>query len=159
MLVKKLKVSITAYWISCIIVFFMIGSTEIINVDFQFGKSLLEGFLLVSYLIFLGVFFYAYPIALFTELLIKKLPESKKAFKFIVYIFFGLLFAVIFIFFLFGMSFFSILVFVIYFIVDELLLKNKDSLTYKITTRSSYVIFVIILGLFSYKFLIESLSF
>lgn len=56
------------------------------------------------------------------------------------------MFAIIFIFLLFGMSFFSILVAFLYFIVDEFLLKDKESRIYQITLRTSYIIFVIFWG-------------
>ncbi|MBP1082405.1 hypothetical protein JOC74_002908 [Bacillus capparidis] len=56
MLLHKLKVSIATYWISCFIVFFIISPTEFVNTDFHSSKSILESFLLVSYVMFFGVF-------------------------------------------------------------------------------------------------------
>ncbi|RDW17717.1 hypothetical protein CWR45_10290 [Oceanobacillus chungangensis] len=59
MLKYKFNASIITYWISCFIVFYTVTYFGIFNTDFQSTESVTGSFLIVAYLIFLGIFFFS----------------------------------------------------------------------------------------------------
>ncbi|MGM7702984.1 hypothetical protein ACSVDE_14735 [Pseudalkalibacillus sp. Hm43] len=145
MILKKLNASIVTYWISCIVVFLMLSPTEFVLTDFQDMNSVINSFSLFSYVIFLGVFLYAYPVGIVAELILRKIPAGKSSFKFIIYIFFAIVVAVLFMFSLLGLSFFSIVVACLFFVIEELLFNRISLKQYKTIMVVSYIIFVMTL--------------
>lgn len=73
---------------------------------------------LVSYAYFLSSF-YAIPLAIITEMIIKKIPSGAKAFKFILYVFWAFLFFLLFVIPTFGFSIFAFVPFLLLFIFEE----------------------------------------
>ncbi|WP_404448063.1 hypothetical protein LG307_03275 [Sutcliffiella horikoshii] len=73
---------------------------------------------LVSFAYFLSSF-YAIPLAIITEMIIKKIPSGAKAFKFILYVFWALLFFLLFLIPTFGFSIFAFVPFLLLFIYEE----------------------------------------
>lgn len=73
---------------------------------------------LVSYAYFLSSF-YAIPLAIITEMIIKKIPSGAKAFKFILYVFWAFLFFLLFLIPSFGFSIFGFVPFLLLFIYEE----------------------------------------
>lgn len=153
MLKYKFNASIITYWISCLMVYFIVTWFGILNPDFLSISSIVESFLVVAYVILFGTFLYFYPISIFVQILINKIPENKNTYKFILYMFFATLFSLIFMIGLLGMSFFAIIVILLYLIIEELVIKYKDTKKYKTVLGLSYIISIFIFGLCLYQFL------
>lgn len=62
---------------------------------------------------------YAIPVAIITEMIIKKIPSGAKAFKFILYVFWAFLFFLLFVIPTFGFSIFAFVPFLLLFIYEE----------------------------------------
>ncbi|MEA3318662.1 MAG: hypothetical protein U9Q88_01455 [Bacillota bacterium] len=62
---------------------------------------------------------YAIPLAIMTEMIVKKIPSGAKAFKFILYVFWAFLFFLLFLIPTFGFSIFAFIPFLLLFIYEE----------------------------------------
>ncbi|RDW19651.1 DUF6843 domain-containing protein [Oceanobacillus chungangensis] len=144
MLKYKFNASIITYWISCLIIF---------NIVSIFGFELVAGsFLMVAFVILLGIFLYFFPLSILIQLIINKIPGNNWTYKFIFYMFVATLFSLMFFIGLFGMSFFAVIVIIIYFLIEEFVIRNKESKIYKTILGISYIIFIIIVGLLFWPF-------
>lgn len=142
----SLNSTIMTFSISCFLIFGIISPTEFVNTDFNSFHSIITSFSVISYLLFLGVFILAFPLSLLTNILLSKvqMKENIWAYKFIIYIMVALIFSVIYALPLYGMSFFSIIVAVLFFFIEVLISRLKPTYAKSIYIGSSYLMTIII---------------
>ena len=137
----KLNVAVTTFLISTLLIMYLINLIEM--GDLRSLQGFYESFLFVGYFLFLGVFLYAFPISLLTQYLTNKLPVNRSSIKFISYLFFALVVSIMLAIPLYGFSFFAILVAIIFYIIDELLIRIKVKGIYNLTIFLSYSLFTV----------------
>ncbi|CAI9391563.1 MULTISPECIES: hypothetical protein [unclassified Bacillus (in: firmicutes)] len=86
-----------------------------------------EDLLAYSFYFSLGLFLYGFPVSILIEKITRKLPEGRRPFAFLLYVFFGFLPF----FFLWIFTFYSLGISILFFIMDELIMllrkgKNKN---------------------------------
>jgi hypothetical protein len=123
LLIRKIK-SISIIFPLSAIVIFLIGQLITINSQDSLTNSMVEHLSIIVYIQFLSSIFYALPTAIVTELIVKKVPEGKKLFKFTCYIFWSILFFFLAFTLLFGMSIFAFIPFLFLFYYEELNFKK-----------------------------------